>query len=136
LTQITRKGGGKRDIENVLHITPSRPLFVAMHDGFNPDCRQGMIEANWQAYPYVHAVEFDFIPGRFNYLGGNPQKNSKMTCGFALALFLPVKRYSDLNFGAHDTLFFNILLKKSSHYRPWWRHIFSSIKRYLLRSMR
>src|SRR5579875_1301554 len=38
----------KRDIRCLLHYVPKKPLFVALHDSFNPGCRQGMLEAGWE----------------------------------------------------------------------------------------
>ncbi len=35
-----------------------------MHDSFNPECRRGMQEADWEKSPYVKWVDFDFVPGR------------------------------------------------------------------------
>lgn len=88
------RNGVKRDIENLLKYHPIRPLYVIMHDSFNPGCRQGMIEANWSVNPYVHFVELDFVPGQ---LSSSADFYRQMWCGFALALLLPVERKGEPN---------------------------------------
>ena len=39
--------GVLRDIDHVLSYTPSRPMYVLVHDSFNPGCRSGIREASW-----------------------------------------------------------------------------------------
>ena len=55
--------GVQKDIDNVLQYQPRVPLYVVMHDSFNPVCREGLLNAHWSDCPYVHTVELDFIPG-------------------------------------------------------------------------
>ena len=97
--------GVRRDIENVLRYTPMRPLYIIMHDSFNPNCRRGMLMANWLSNPYVHMVEMDYVVGRFiskkegdNYRG--------MWCGFALAILLPEPRDGNVLIHQNETLMF------------------------------
>jgi len=78
----------KRDIDCLLSYIPKKPLFVALHDSFNPECRRGMIEANWDKSPYVHWVDIDFVPGRLIEDGGTTS-HGKMWGGLALAYFKP-----------------------------------------------
>src|ERR1019366_6042644 len=40
--------GVKRDVAWLSHYVPMKPLFVALHDSFNPDCRRGMLEAAFE----------------------------------------------------------------------------------------
>lgn len=80
--------GVKRDIACVLSYVPKKPLFVALHDSFNPECRQGMLQAGWESSPYCHWVDLDFVPGK---LGAK-----QLWGGLALAHFLPVARPGDL----------------------------------------
>jgi len=56
--------GIQRDIHSVLRYTPVKPLYIVMHDSFNPDCRNGMPEANRPANAHVHLLELDFVTGR------------------------------------------------------------------------
>lgn len=82
--------GIKRDIEIMLTYIPKSPMFIMMHDGFNPKCRQGMLAAQWEKSPYVHWVDLDFIPGRVVEHGGGG--DGEMWGGLALAYFHPIKR--------------------------------------------
>ena len=44
--------GVRGDVESVLRYRPTkRPLYVVMHDSFNPECRRGMKEAPWETNP-------------------------------------------------------------------------------------
>jgi cephalosporin hydroxylase len=100
--------GVKRDIENLLRVRPTRPLYMILHDSFMPKCRRGMVEADWGASPYVHFVELDFIPGRF-------EPNRQMTCGFALAILLPVKRSGELVIHKERESIYQAVLRHSVH---------------------
>lgn len=105
------RNGVRDDIENLLRYKPVKPLFVVMHDSFNPDCRQGMLDAKWAASPYVHSVELDFVPGRLSLFA---DKSLQMWCGFALALMLPIGRSAALEIHANDDLLFRTI---SDHIR-------------------
>ena len=82
--------GVKRDVEIMLNYIPKKPMFIMMHDGFNPKCRQGMLTADWIKSPYVQWVDLDFIPGRVVEHGGGG--NGEMWGGLALAYLHPIKR--------------------------------------------
>lgn len=82
--------GVKRDIEIMLTYVPKKPMFIMMHDGFNPKCREGMLAADWGKSPYVHWVDVDFIPGRVVEHGGGG--HGEMWGGLALAYLHPIKR--------------------------------------------
>ena len=85
------ENGMRRDIKNVLRYIPTRPLYIIMHDSFNPGCRRGMLTANWSANPHTHMVELDYIVGRFiSKEEGDSYR--QMWCGFALAILLPEPR--------------------------------------------
>ncbi|CAJ35693.1 glycosyltransferase [Methanocella arvoryzae] len=86
--------GIKRDIESVLAYVPKKPLFVMMHDSFNPECRRGMIEAPWDKSPYVEWVDIDFIPGRV--IEADPASRGEMWGGLALAYLKPAIRQQPL----------------------------------------
>lgn len=105
------RSGVRDDIDHLLTYRPVNPLFVVMHDSFNPDCRQGMHEARWSHSPYVHSVELDFVPGRLSrFEDGTLQ----MWCGFALALMLPIERSKPLEIHANEELLFHTI---SDHIR-------------------
>lgn len=107
--------GVRNDIENLLEYKPIKPFYIVIHDSFMPNCRLGMAEANWAKSPYVHLVELDFVPGRFNVDENDPVNHKKMTCGLAIALLLPFKRTGDIKMLAHEELPYNILKDNSIH---------------------
>ena len=109
------KEGVKKDVNTLLDIIPNEKLIIVLHDSFNPECRSGMLAANWEANPYVHMVELDFIPGRFNCFHGDPSSYRQMTCGLALAVLLPYRRKDSLAITAHEDSVFNILYQNSIH---------------------
>lgn len=90
--------GVRRDIEIVLDYVPKKPLVMMLHDGFNPQCRQGMLAAEWPRSPHVHWVDLDFIPGRLVEHGGGG--DGGMWGGLALALLAPARRIGPLVVGA------------------------------------
>jgi hypothetical protein len=86
--------GIKRDIDILLNYTPKKPMVVLMHDSFNPECRRGMLEADWPRSRFVEWVDIDFIPGRLIEHGGGG--DGEMWGGLALARFSPAPRGCDL----------------------------------------
>ena len=90
--------GVKRDIEIMLDYVPKKPLIIMMHDGFNPECRRGMLEAEWGKSPYVQYIDLDFIPGRVIEHGGGG--DGEMWGGLAMAYFSPEKRIGKIDVGA------------------------------------
>jgi hypothetical protein len=105
--------GSRQDIENILSIKPTQPIFIVMHDSFNPDCRAGILSAPWQSSPYVHFVEVDFVPGFFC---SRQDIFRQMWAGFGLAIMLPEKRANHLQIQAGQELLFQTVLPYSSHY--------------------
>ena len=121
--------GVKQDIENLIKYVPQKPLYIVIHDSFMPECRRGMMEADWASSPYVHFVEIDFIPGRFNADPSEKDSYRKMTCGLAIAMMLPIKRSGQLSFLVDGALPFDILLKNSMHRKSAYVKFKSAIKR-------
>ena len=78
----------RQDINALLRYTPRRPVYVLLHDSFNPECRAGMLAADWQACPHVHYLQLDFVGGLFVPM----PKGLEMWGGFGLALLLPQTR--------------------------------------------
>jgi cephalosporin hydroxylase len=85
--------GVKRDIEIVIGRVPKAPMFIVMHDGFNPDCRRGMLQADWHSSPYVQWVDTDFVPGRVIEHGAG---TGEMWGGLAAAYLTPEPRTGPL----------------------------------------
>lgn len=117
-----RETGVRRDIENVLRYRPQRPLYLLMHDSFNPGCRAGMKHAPWTSNPYVHLVELDFVLGRF--VGCEEGRSQReMWCGLALAVMLPELRTSPLTIHENESLAFETALRRSVY--RWWNPAYS-----------
>jgi hypothetical protein len=112
--------GIRRDIENLLRYSPIRPLYILMHDSFNPECRWGMKTANWSSNPHVHLVELDFVTGRFvTKEEGDSQR--EMWCGFALAVLLPEQRDGEVFVHENEQLLQRTALRASVYgSRRWW----------------
>lgn len=81
--------GVRKDIDNLLRFRPTVPLYVIMHDSFNPNCRRGLRAAKWAESPYVHAVELDFVAGTVNR---SPAFRNQLWGGFAMGILLPEAR--------------------------------------------
>ena len=92
--------GVQRDIERVLNrlVVPTGPMFIAMHDSGNPECRRGMASADWASCPHVHAVELDFVPGQI--------RGGEVWGGLALAYLDATTRKGELSIStdAADTV--------------------------------
>jgi hypothetical protein len=115
--------GVRADIENILRYRPQQPLYIVMHDSFNPVCRMGIKEARWSANPYVHLVELDFTIGR---LVTNPESPDfrQMWDGLALAVLLPEERTAPLAVHENEALLFQTALRQSVHRSEnWWSPI-------------
>jgi hypothetical protein len=112
--------GIRRDIHSVLRYTPTKPLYIVMHDSFNPDCRKGMQEANWSGNAHVHLVELDFVSGRF-VTKEEPNGYRQMWCGFGLAVLLPERRRGEVTIHENESLLFRTALRHSVYWSDrWW----------------
>lgn len=117
--------GVRRDVENVLRYRPTQPLYMIMHDSFNPGCRRGMVRANWSANPYVHMVELDFVVGRFI---NKEEEDSyrQMWCGLGLGVLLPEKRTGDVILRENESLVYQTALRSSVYrFHKWWNPFYS-----------
>jgi hypothetical protein len=86
--------GVARDIACILDYAPKAPLFVMLHDSFNPGCRQGMRDAPWARSRHVQWIDLDFVPGRVVENGG--PADGEMWGGLAMAYLTPDERSGDL----------------------------------------
>jgi hypothetical protein len=86
--------GVKRDISFVLQYVPLKPLFVVMHDSFNPDCRQGLLDSPWRESPYCHWVELDFVPGCV--VDNEASARGELWGGLGIAYFQAIPRTGPL----------------------------------------
>lgn len=104
--------GVTADIAAVLRYRPGAPLWLLMHDSFNPDCRRGMKAIDWSAHPHVHWLNYDFIPG---FLSCIPGWEDQMWCGFALAFLDAGERTGPLPTGELLARQFEKILPLSTH---------------------
>jgi hypothetical protein len=106
--------GVQADVRGLLTYRPKCPLFVVMHDSFNPPVRQGIRSAPWASNPHVHAVELDFVHGVLTH---DPEAYREMWGGLALAVLLPTPRPGPLTVTGRMDHQFRHLYKKSAHYK-------------------
>jgi len=109
--------GVRADINNLLAVVPKCMVVFIMHDSFNPDCREGMRKANWEACPYVHYLELDFIPGRYYGEAVDTAQARSMWAGLACAVLLPEKRTFPLKIGESQRDLQRLLFPLSVHSR-------------------
>ncbi|MFL0080148.1 class I SAM-dependent methyltransferase [Tenacibaculum maritimum] len=103
--------GVKRDITHFLKYTPKKTIYIVFHDSFNPICRKGIKEANYNASPFVQYVELDFISGVFN-----PGKLFRqMWGGLALVILDPKKRTGNIKINECQKKIFNSVYWQSIH---------------------
>jgi glycosyltransferase involved in cell wall biosynthesis len=87
--------GVKKDLNSVFAYVPKKPLFIMLHDSFNPECRRGMLEADWNSSPYIQWADLDFVPGRIVENGSTSQ--GEMWGGLALVYMTPFVRNEPLS---------------------------------------
>lgn len=86
----------RADINAVLRYQPIRPLYVVFHDSFHPPSRQGILTAGWEACPWVHSVDVDFIQGVFHPKAVATAEPRSMYGGLCVAVLLPQPRAGPL----------------------------------------
>jgi hypothetical protein len=112
--------GVSKDIRSLLQYRPVKPLYVLLHDSFNPECRRAMERAPWASNPNVHAVELDFVTGRL--VGReDPELYGQMWNGLALAVMLPEPRSGGLTVHANDAATFASAYRASIYRHDVWR---------------
>jgi cephalosporin hydroxylase len=80
--------GVRNDLNALIGRRPKRRSYVTMHDSFNPECRKGILQADWD-HPWVHAVEVDFTIGN---IMPQPHVFGEMWGGLALAELSDIDR--------------------------------------------
>ena len=119
--------GVRSDIETVLRLDVRNNVIVLMHDSFNPQCRQGMREADWSASPNVHEVELDFVSGNLSPDSGDKQWANMMWAGFGCAILKPELRAGPLQIRETFKATFEAALRISAHApRSRWESLFRS----------
>ncbi len=107
--------GVREDLKAILKYEPKRPLYLVMHDSFNPDCRRGILEAPWKTSEFVHYLEIDFAPGWFYPKALGYAGSKSLWGGFALAVLLPYKRSGDLAIRQSQKELFDTGVLNSGH---------------------
>lgn len=98
--------GVRNDLNAVLEKRPLRRGWIAMHDSFNPTCRKGIKDANWNK-PWVHFVEVDFVPGDLQ--SRSSTRGVEMWGGISLAEVRPEDRSSrEVEIKEHSRLVFDV----------------------------
>ncbi|MGF1678887.1 MAG: class I SAM-dependent methyltransferase, partial [Candidatus Methylacidiphilales bacterium] len=109
------EAGVREDINHILSYRPqSRPLYVLCHDAFNPDCRRGILGADWEGNPHVHHLEIDFVAGIFHW---SPSWFKYLWGGLTLAILLPEERQEPLVRLEHHRMLFQAAYPFSVHCR-------------------
>ncbi len=109
------EAGIQGDIHALRDYRPACPLYVILHDSFNPYERRGIRTARWAENPHVHSVELDFITGTMNF---TDEFYRQLWGGFALAVLKPERRTGPLTITANSEPLFRILMGKSGHTIP------------------
>jgi SAM-dependent methyltransferase len=107
--------GVRTDINNVLHYRPNRPIFVVVHDSFNPDCRKGILLADWTDCDFVHYVEVDFVPGVYHFEPFDTAPPGSMFGGLCLAIMRPEPRTAPLTIYHSQKGLFDAVFATSCH---------------------
>ena len=109
------EAGIQGDILALRDYQPTCPLYVIMHDSFNPSERRGIRTARWAENPFVHSVELDFIPGVMHF---KKDFYRQMWGGFALAVLKPERRTAPLVISGNSEGLFRSLVLRSAHKMP------------------
>jgi hypothetical protein len=110
--------GVKSDINAVLKYVPQRPVYIVFHDSFHPQCREGILAADWVACEYVHYVEIDFVPGVYHREAFDTAEPRSMYGGLAVALMRPEKRAGELVLHQSQQGLYEAVLSRSCYASP------------------
>jgi hypothetical protein len=110
--------GVQDDLEGLLGYRPQVPLHILVHDSFNPDTRHGIRAVEWQAFPHVHTVDLDFVPGGFHVRARGGAFARSMWGGFARVELLPEPRKGGLTVGLGQEYLHRLTFRASAH-RIW-----------------
>ncbi len=124
--------GVKYDIDSILNMQVSKPLLVLMHDSFNPECRQGMLEAEYEKNAYVEIVDIDFVQGIYS---PNDLTRGEMWGGFGLIYLKPGAARKDQLIQQANNFSYDRLFHLSKHYHFKGKSFSSRLKSYLFRKL-
>ncbi len=112
------EAGVKADLDSILKLTPNKNLVIICHDSWNPDCRKGMLNADWESSPFVQFVEIDLLPGNIVERDFDTSRKGEMWGGFAIALLSPIERNAELVIAQSRKVAFETLLSISNYPKP------------------
>ena len=120
--------GVRSDIDALLEYKPIVPLYIIMHDSFNPECRQGLRVSHWAGCPYVHTVELDFVPGAVN---PSPHFRGQLWGGLALGILKPEPRQGHFEILGKSELTYELAYEAQlrGYRRPLVKRILNRIRR-------
>jgi hypothetical protein len=121
----------RNDIKAVLRFVPNQPVYIVLHDSFNPDCRRGMLDADWSDCPYVHFVEIDFVSGMFFRKALEYVQPGSMWGGLAVAIMLPDQRNFDLKISESQKDLFEVAFSRSCHNQSPKESVFKRFSRFI-----
>ncbi len=88
--------GVRGDINAILHnYKPITTCYIIFHDSFNPVCRKGIVDADWENCPYIHGVDIDFLPG-YVFAEDNAYERKGLWFGWSMAIMKPEARSGKL----------------------------------------
>lgn len=103
----------RQDINAVLKIIPTGRIVILLHDSFNPGCRAGMRSAAWEACPFCHYVELDYIAGVYHEQAVGNAEAGSMWGGFALAVLSAERRTTPLTVSEAQRFVFEAVREKA-----------------------
>lgn len=106
----------KYDLEAIFKIRPRQPIYILIYNSFHPECRKGILEADWHGCRYVHSIEIDYVPGTFHE---HDEYHKQMRGGFALAILLPEARIPPLTIAQSNRLVYDTVYRQSIHLEPF-----------------
>ena len=121
--------GVRADINAILQFKPVVPLYVVMHDSFNPECRSGLRTAAWRECPHLHWVELDFVGGTIN---PSPVFRGQLWGGLALGLLQPEPAQGRVEISSRAELTFQAAATTTLK-KPFLRRLKNKIKACLKR---
>jgi hypothetical protein len=121
--------GVQGDIDCILKFRPIAPLYIVMHDSFNPECRAGLRSAQWSSNAYVHAVELDFVSGAVN---PSPAFRDQLWGGLALGIFLPHRRTDRFEITAKSERTFQTAMRSNLPQKSFVRRALRRARRALV----
>ena len=104
--------GVRSDINIILESKITKPLTIIMHDSFNPNCRRGMLTANYAGNKNVHFVDIDFLQGTYSV---SKAVNGEMWGGFGMIFLKPGTNENELEIKQSLQYSFERTLRLSKH---------------------